>query len=616
LNRTSCITRPAAIALLCLIAAAGRADGAGVPAPLPKGPAGGLHLEVLTLGLDGYIHYDGPCLLRYRIANRGPARDVVLGLALVSTGKVSVEAPALHMTGGFANVHRNLRLKAGEERTGQWILPVLREPYDPEQRIVLEARDHEGRILAQAPMPKSLTGNPVVVLAENQDAVTPIRNAVLWRSGAEESWYTPPEVALVLKDLPRAWYVYRAARLVILARSWGGLAAKERTALEQWVAFGGTLVVMPQLCPDWHLANFGDLTTDPTAGAFPGAGRVLLAPLPAPGEAQGRVDEKAFRDWLGMTGLLRTYYDMTMPEIGYAAAPLTQSYSMPNTLVLVLFILGIIVLVGPVVHIVLARMRRREWAWAAVPLLSLVLALGTYGLSLGIKGEGTVLEVHHVLKSFDGSDHAPLSTYARVLAADKVQASLSISADQPIILTPYLYPDPFSGMSLAEPTIMPDAVSLSGIGMPRWSYEDFTFLSVSRAVPLDIDHEERGVKITNTSGLELRDLMVWTGQGWHAVKARFMKGESVTVPWGGGSLSAEMLEPGWLTKDAMRTLARVLESAMVPLPGNRDRVVAAAHCSPRGLPDLAMRPEPVTMLTDVTCVWKSVGQNIVPGGVR
>jgi hypothetical protein len=608
-------THPLAIALLCAVAAAGMAAGARASSPASgTGQAGNLFLEVLSLGLEGYIHYDGPCLLRYRIKNPGPGRHVALGLSVVSTGKGLAKLSAFQITGGFTDVRQNLVLKAGEERLGQWILPVLREPYDPDVHLVLEARDEEGRIAAQAPMPRSNTGNPVVVLALDQEAAAPIRNAVLWRSGTEDPWYTPPEVALVLADLPRAWYVYRPARLVVLARSWAGLAKKEKEALEQWIAFGGTLVVVPQLCPDWQLEDLGDLTTDPTAGASLGAGRVMLAPTSAAGDAKRAVDDKVLRDWFNLTGLLRGYYDMTMPEISYA--PLTQSYSMPSTLLLVLFILGIILLIGPVLHIVLARMRRREWAWAAVPAISLVLALGTYGVSTGIKGEGTVLEIHHVLKCFEGTDHATLSTYVRILASDRVHASLSLSAEHPVILTPSMYPDPFSGMSRAVPRILPDGLTLSGLDMPRWSYEDFTFLSSSRAVPLGLDFREEGVKVTNNSGLELRDLMVWTGKGWHAVKPRFTKGEKITVPWGGGEQSADMLKPSWTTGDAMKSMAGILASAMSPLPGNRDKVVVAAHCSPRGLPAVEMRPVPVKVLTDATCLWKSSVPPSISGGVR
>ena len=293
-----------------------------------------------------------------------------------------------------------------------------------------------------------------------------------------------------------------------------------------------------------------------------------------------------------------------------------QSYSMPSTLVLVIFILGIIVLVGPVVHLLLARMRRREWAWAAVPILSLVLALGTYGLSTGIKGEGTVLEFHHVLKSYAGTDHAPLFTYTRVLSSDRVQASLSLSADHPLILTPSMYPDPFSSTSRAVPRILPDSLSLSGLGMPRWSYEDLTFLSSSRAVPLDMDVDANCVKVAHTSGLELRDLIVWTGEGWHAVKPRFANGEKVMVPWSGGAQSADMLKPAWMTADAMKSMAAVLAS---PWPGNKDqRVVVAAHCSPRGLPHVKLQPVPEKVLTDVTCMWlsKSSTSSFIPGGVR
>jgi len=585
--------------------------------PAAASPLQPVEIKVLSVGLNGFVHYDGPCVIRFKVRNPGPARTVRLKLVLQLSDKGPLPVGQGEIFVGYKNAFKELKLKKGQVLKGKWVLPALMSTYAPDRRILLVASDESGRVVGRAMLPEFSQANPVAILTLSKEDARPIRNAVLWLSESDMTAGYHNDVALVSSCLPELWYEYNAARMVVLAMPWSGLGKVKQTALRRWVSFGGTLVIVPQLSPDWRNASWGDLFADSTGGARYGAGRVFLTPVKKDGVPLAQVEEKALRDWFNATGLFQSYFNVA-PVYSYpGTSPLVQAYMMPDTLFLILFIIGIIILVGPVVHLVLVRFRRREWAWIAVPGLSLVLALGTYGVSTGVKGEGTVLEVHHVLRNFSSGRESPVTTFTRMMSSEKQYTSIGFEGVHPVPGRTYSYPDVFGGAGKVAPVIRPDRVRLSNILMPRWSYEDLHFLSVIPTIPLDVQQGEGKISIANSSGMVLRDIMVFNGKGWVAVGPVLKPGQHIDVAGEHGPADPEMLEPHWDVEGGMESMARVLLSSITWYKKTSTHdIVVAAHCKPSGLPEVEMSPAPDSVYEITTCLWKESLPSPAGGGER
>jgi hypothetical protein len=579
-------------------------------------PAPPVQVEIIGMGLDGFVSYNSPCVLRYRLSNEGPARNVTLAFTRVLTAKPgALTTPLDDIFPGWQGARRSVRLDAGQTVEGEWVLPSYRPPYGPRTAIYLDARDGTGRLLGRARMPDVRESMPFVVLAGSLEDARSLQNVILSRP--EGGAYMGPyaDAALLTGKPPHLWYEYKPARVVVLGKPWTDLGNEAQLALRRWVSFGGTLVIVPQLCADWGRGGWGDLAADITGGRRYGAGRVYLTPLQAEGRVLAGVDEKALRDWFNMTGLF-TWSQAVSPMFeNVGTAPLSQHYTMPSTLLLVVFIVVIIALVGPVAHLVLARMRRREWAWLAVPGLSLLLAVGSYGISLSVKGEGVVLEVRHVLWNYPETGEAPVVTYTRMLSSKKMEASLRIRGQQPALGSALFYMSGFSGLGQPLLSILPTSVAVSSVDMQRWSSKDLSAVSAVRSLPLDVTSGEGGIRIVNTSGLSLRDVVVVTPTLRVSAAKRLGPGESAAFAES-DQVPLDAFTPPWAVEGGWDGMRAVVSSTYgwEAQQTSANQVAVVAHCSPAGMPEVKMSPAPDRVYESTTCVWKSAAERFFKGG--
>ena len=297
IHRAARVTAPVAAAVLLLFFTA--VARSTPPAPPPAAAV----IEVLSAGLDGYVDYSGPGVILYRINNPGPARKVHLEILKFLKKGGGEEIAPLEPFESSGQFLQYIDLKENQTIEGRWIVPEIRPSYSPDAELFLVVRDSGGRVLGRAALPAIKQSNPIVILTLDPQTVTTIQNAILWKSDAGTLAMMRPEIALVTDHPPAIWYEYDPARLVVLARPWCGMGKEEKTALKRWVTFGGTMVVVPQACPDWkRIAEGSTLQEGAGACAF-GAGRIFIAPAGKDSAAGGAVDEKALREWLTMTGL-------------------------------------------------------------------------------------------------------------------------------------------------------------------------------------------------------------------------------------------------------------------------------------------------------------------------
>ena len=81
-------------------------------------------------------------------------------------------------------------------------------------------------------------------------------------------------------------------------------------------------------------------------------------------------------------------------------------------------ILGLyILLVGPINYLVLRRLGHREWAWATIPALIAIFAIGAYGFGASLRGSSVIVNEVALVKGAPGTTDGMAQVYVgRVLA--------------------------------------------------------------------------------------------------------------------------------------------------------------------------------------------------------
>ncbi len=79
---------------------------------------------------------------------------------------------------------------------------------------------------------------------------------------------------------------------------------------------------------------------------------------------------------------------------------------LPSTATLLIFLLGYVLVIGPLNYLVLRRLRRLEWAWVSVPLIVSIFAGGLYLVGFGLRGNQSQLSQITVVQASEGQNHA------------------------------------------------------------------------------------------------------------------------------------------------------------------------------------------------------------------
>ena len=578
----------------------------GSAAAGPGASAAPVKVEILGTGLDNYTDYFGPTVIRYRLTNMGPGRTVrLVTCEAVLKGKCLLPFPRAEAAEECPGAYETADLKGGQSLEGRWIAASLRPSYDPDRKLALAALDESGRILGHTLFPEIKQTSPVAILAESSEDAGPIQNALLWQAETVVETYYHPDIAIISTYVPRAWYEYNSAKMVVLARKWSRLSRDEQTALRRWVSFGGVMVIIPQSCPDWKDGGWGDLAADRTGGLWYGEGRVYLARTFQEGDEPGPIDERELRDWFNSAGLFTYDHGAVLGYGRFESPPLFKSYKMPSSWLLVFLILGIIVIIGPVTHIVLAKFRRREWAWIAVPGLSLLLAFGAYGLASGVKGKESILEIRHLVKYHDGIPDVPVVTSFRMLSPHKHPVTIRYKGVRPVNteggFDMYM---PFGLSKKAISMIRPGSLKLCGIQMQRWSHRDFRLASIVPNQPLDVQYNGDSITIGNTTGRPLRDVFAYVTGSWVSVGPVLKPGHHTRAAVPDKAVSAEELKPGWKVEGGNEQLACLLGST---IPWNQhkiaDDIIVVARCRPENMPELTVTPKADRIHETTWCVW-------------
>jgi hypothetical protein len=258
----------------------------------------------------------------------------------------------------------------------------------------------------------------------------------------------------------------------------GALSAQQRASLGLWVSLGGQLVLSGGLGGEQVLAGIQDLapvraaggvaerdlgalqevarqaipqgvTRAPTTNVTPLAGSEPIPPgaplLYRWGYGVGTVtfstfDIAALRGWVGEPAL---WSEVLLPVTLFVpgvSARLNQTSLLQNVLqlpalglpsagVLAAFLLGYILVIGPLNYLALRRFGRPEWAWLTIPLAVLLFAGGLYIVGFGGRGGQSQLNQVAIVQGSEARPDGLATAYVGLFSPRRASYSIGFPAE-------------------------------------------------------------------------------------------------------------------------------------------------------------------------------------------
>lgn len=256
----------------------------------------------------------------------------------------------------------------------------------------------------------------------------------------------------------------------------GQLTAAQREALRLWVLLGGQLVVGGGLPGEQAAAGLADLLpVQLTGGVTLGdlrpleqlAGQELTIPAeaalsnvqplagsePLPQGAPllyrwrygvGTVTFSAFdlaavRSWPGEPALWDAVLEPITLFVPGAPARVNQTsllqnvlqlpaLGLPSATTLMVFLLGYILIVGPLNYLVLRRLGRLEWAWISVPLTVILFSGGLYLVGFSLRGGAAQLSQLAVVQAAEGQRSGIVTAYVGLFSPRRATYTIGFPA--------------------------------------------------------------------------------------------------------------------------------------------------------------------------------------------
>ncbi|MBI1298724.1 hypothetical protein GC175_27635 [bacterium] len=232
--------------------------------------------------------------------------------------------------------------------------------------------------------------------------------------------------------------------------------------------------------------------------------------------------------WLNLLGPGVAYPDFLPPDISpdrmraeQMEYPLSMlpSLDLPSVRNLTILLGIYILLVGPVNYLVLRQMRRLQWAWATIPLITLIFSGGAFGIGYALRGDDLILNKIALIRPTDGGI-TEVTSYMGLFSP--AQDSYEIVVDGEGLLSPLARnADPWNS---GAPTpgnemviIQGQPSRLRGLNINQWSMRSFmqqTRWDDFGAIDADFRFNEDGIigEVVNRTDFPLTDVTVVWGE--------------------------------------------------------------------------------------------------------
>lgn len=299
------------------------------------------------------------------------------------------------------------------------------------------------------------------------------------------------------------------------------LSEAQADALKGWVAGGGHLIVVcPGADPGPYAAPFFQGLL-PASVRATGKGTLALTPKPLPGVrtfdpalitgpyGAGRVSVTTRdlaaaplspalwaailttpRTLLGAASahdlsLAQSYYGYNSSDSGLLSSSVLRGPSLdaPGTWVIALFLLAYLIVLIPVNYLILKRLDRRELAWATIPALVIVFAVGTFAVGYAAKGGSVFVNRAAIVETAAGQTSAGVHGALGLFSPRRTSYDLTLTGTDLSAALPPSLPSRFGSGGDAQPSGQtrlvqtPGGASLLDAAVNMWAMRAFDFQS-------------------------------------------------------------------------------------------------------------------------------------------
>jgi hypothetical protein len=162
-----------------------------------------------------------------------------------------------------------------------------------------------------------------------------------------------------------------------------------------------------------------------------------------------------------------------------------------------LLVLLYVLLVGPLNYVLLRRLGRRELAWVTVPVIAIVFAAGSYGVALGMKGRSVQGTQIAILHVAAGWDQAYQETYTGIFAPTRGDYAINVSGTTPAIAP---IATVYGGMGPigGSTRVHPDEARIDLLGMTAFTLRGFATESTMPAPKITASLQLTNGRLTGT----------------------------------------------------------------------------------------------------------------------
>ncbi len=558
------------MALIIVLAALFFSGNAVYAAPPPQDDNGPLQIDV-RVGFDNYIQAGEWVPVSITASNTG--QDI--------SGILRVEVNPL--SGGRTFYERPIELPRGSRKHVNLYVGEL-AGYDNTVQVDLISR---GRVIASQRVDVQPVDPTTLFIGMWSNSPLGVADIALVKPPGSDTVIA----TLTEDDLPDIGPGWRGLDILIVSDAdTGKLDAAQISALEDWIAQGGRLIIVggstfqntlaglgsvtPVLANDTSTISLQSLSTavgEPFGQQARSTGLVATGPLTDDAEilideggvplvawrsiGYGRVDfvapDPSLEPLLSWDGMPVLWYLIltdgeSRPGWGYGfnrqweaarqAIANVPGVSLPSVIQLCGFLVVYVGLVGPVNYFVLWRLKRRELAWFTTPALVLIFATLAYVTGFRLRGSQAILHRLAVVQSWPDSESAQVEALIGVWSPRRANYTLDI---EPGYLAHPL-PRELGGVltAVTDTTIEEQAnVKLKRIQVDVGSIQPFVVEGYTDEAPhitgnLELSTTDEGIyvvgEITNAGDIDLEDVsLILAGSTRPLID--LPAGESITI---------------------------------------------------------------------------------------
>lgn len=162
-----------------------------------------------------------------------------------------------------------------------------------------------------------------------------------------------------------------------------------------------------------------------------------------------------------------------------------------------------ILIVGPGLYLLLRRLDRQAWGWLAIPAVTLLFTLGTYGYGLRMRGNDVILNQVTLLEQLDGRSR--IRSYAGIFSPRAASYTVHGTGDALFRPLPVEW-----GQGLSSARFAQGNSGIHDLQVAQWSMATFLAEQISDTLPLVADLRLEGQRLhgslRNAGDQPLRDV--------------------------------------------------------------------------------------------------------------